>query len=176
MRKEGSAKGACKDLEQELVLYYYAESTVKDAKRIGAHLIDCVSCRRFLEELRAILPLTSKPDEPAENFWQAYSREIRQKLSEAEERTPWLDGLLSFFRLRRAPALAAVLVLMLVVVLTLSEGIWHSRQRVAEKQEPTWAQIEPIAANMDFFRTMDLLDSIDLLESIDTKGNGHRGV
>ncbi len=175
MQKKSSVKAACKDLEQDLVLYYYAESTGKDHKRIEAHLMDCVSCREFLQELRTVLSSTSKPDDPPQSFWDSYSKEMSRKLAGAGERASWRDLLSSFFHPWPVRALAAALVIVFVVALTLRERIWHPQQPTVSKQE-AWMRIQPVADNLEFFKTMDLLDSIDLLQAIDAKGGGHKGV
>lgn len=177
MKKENSAQGACRDFEQDLVLYHYAEITAKDYQRLEAHLMDCVSCREFLQELRAVLSSTSKPDDPPQSFWDNYSKEMSRKLDAVGERASWRDLLFSFFHPWPVRALAATLVIVSVAALTLRERIWHPQQALstASKQE-AWMQIQPVADNLEFFKTMDLLDSIDLLQAIDAKGGAHKGV
>ena len=173
MQKENSVKETCKDIAEDLVLYHYGECAGKDRSRVEAHFIVCVSCRRFLDELRTILPLTAKPDEPSKAFWDSYSREMRQKLAAMEERTSWRSGVFSHFRPWSVPTVAAALVLLLVVALTFTRGIWQPQMRMS-KEEPV-VQVHLVAENLEFFKTMDLLDSIDILETLDAKGAGHSG-
>ncbi len=174
MRKDSSEERACKKFERDVVFYGYGESTGENRKRIESHLADCGDCRRFLEQLRAILSLTSQPDNPPEAFWERYSREMRAKLAVTERTTPWRDILFSLFRLWPVPALAAALVLILVLALTFSETVWRPRQNLPVGDD-RWVQIHPVADNLEFFKTMDLLDSMDLLEAVDAGNMRHRG-
>ncbi len=171
MQKENSVKGTCKDIEENLVLYHYGECAGKDRNKVEAHLVVCVSCRRFLDKLRTIPPLTVKPDEPPKAFWDSYSREMRQKLAAVEERASWRSGVFSHFRPWSVPTVAAALVLLLVVALTFTRGIWQPQQPLS-KEEPL-VQMQPVAENLEFFETVDLLDSIDLLETLDARTSGH---
>ena len=85
-QNENKVQGDCTNFEQDLVLYYYGECDRKDHLRVETHLEGCGSCRRFLDELCRLLPLTSKLDQPDEAFWDAYSREIHGKLAEVREK------------------------------------------------------------------------------------------
>ena len=44
----------CKELEEDLVLYYYGEIADDEKRRIDQHLGDCAGCGRFLEDLTSI--------------------------------------------------------------------------------------------------------------------------
>ena len=72
---------ACKEFEQDLVLYYYRERGREESKELENHLEGCGSCQQFLADLRRLLPLTVKPDEPPQPFWENYSKEMQERLA-----------------------------------------------------------------------------------------------
>ncbi|MFQ5849154.1 MAG: anti-sigma factor family protein [Candidatus Binatia bacterium] len=162
VQHQDKVQAACKDFEQELVLYYYGECVGADRNRVETHLEGCVSCRRFLEDLQMLLPLTAKADEPDEAFWDAYSREMHKKLAAVEENGSRWKKLLTFFRPWPVPALATALVL--VLALTFTKGLWRSQRLPLEEQ--ALLEILPIAENLDFFKSMEFLDAMDLLEAL----------
>lgn len=169
-QNENRAQGNCKNFEQDLVLYYYDECDKKDHIRVETHLEGCVSCRRFLKELRQLLPLTSKLDEPDEAFWDAYSREIHGKLAEVSEKPPWWNKILTLFHPWPVPALATALILVVALTLTFTKGMWRSQGTPPE--EMTLLEILPVAENLEFFEAMEILDALDLLEDVGGAKNG----
>lgn len=169
-QNENRVQRDCKNLEQDLVLYYYGECDIKDRSRIETHLEGCAYCRRFLEELRLLLPLTSKQDEPNEAFWDAYSKEIHRKLVEAREKPSWWTSLLTFIHPWPVPALATALILVLGLTLTFTKGMWRSQGTPPE--EMTLLEILPVAENLEFFKAMEVLDALDLLEDVGGAKNG----
>ncbi len=169
MANTTSTQTACKEYEEDLVLYYYGECSGKESERIQAHVKGCAPCSRFLDELRALLPLTVKIDEPSQPFWDSYSREVRQRLAAPGERTSWWEGIFSFLRPWRVPALATAMVFILALTLTLTKGTWRTRGDVPPKEE-TLLEVLPMAENLEFFKSMDFLDSLDLLEDMGESG------
>jgi hypothetical protein len=158
---------ACRDFEQDLVLYYYGELVGEDHGRVEAHLESCALCQHFLQDLRVILPLTAKPDEPPQTFWESYSREIHRKLGEVEKKGSWW-GTLSPFRLFRpwpVPALATAFVLIIALALAYTRSPWRSEEPLPQ-QENLQANL-PMVENLDFFESMEFVESIDLLESLE---------
>src|SRR5215813_4983048 len=67
---------ACKDFEEDLVLYYYGDSSESERIRVQDHLQTCSSCREFLEDLRKLLPQMAKPSEFPAAFWDNYYDEM----------------------------------------------------------------------------------------------------
>ena len=171
---EDSPKGSCREFEQDLVLYHYEESTGTEHHRLEAHLEGCASCRGFLEDLRRVTSLTVKTDEPAQVFWESYSREMRRKLAALEEESLWWSTFFSFLRHWPVPALAVALVFILAVTLTFTKGLWHSQHQPAE--EKALVEVQPIAENLDFFKALDFLDSLEFLEATDAVGSKPRNV
>lgn len=163
-------QGDCKNFEQDLVLYYYGECERKDRNKVETHLEGCASCHRFLEELRLLLPLTPKLDQPDEEFWDAYSKETHRKLTGLREKPSWWNELLTLFHPWPVPALATALILVLALTLTFTKGMWRSQGSPPE--EMTLLEILPVAEDLEFFRAMEFLDAMDLLEAVGGPKNG----
>ena len=161
---------ACKKFEQDLVLYYYGESGEDERKKVKKHLEGCNSCQQFLTDLGRLLPLTIKPDEPPQLFWESYSKEMQRRLASAQQRGRWWSELASLFRPWPVPALATALVLILALTLTFGKRVWRAQDLPPEEEGVM--EILPMAENFEFFKAMELLDSLDLLEAGVGLGNG----
>jgi predicted anti-sigma-YlaC factor YlaD len=153
---------ACKEFEQDLVLYYYHECGEAEQRRVSSHLASCASCQALLLELKTLLPGTIKADEPAPTFWQDYSRELRTKLAENEEKSDWRQGISWLFRRWPVPAVATAMILALA--LTFTKG-WLPLHQPRQEREPM--EMAAVTDNLDFFNSMDFLDSMDLMEAVE---------
>lgn len=156
------ARGACKDFEQDLVLYHYQECSGIERRRVDSHLETCALCRGFLEELKSFLPATVNTDEPSPAFWQSYSREMRVRLAENEAKSSWWRTIASFFRPWPVPAAAMAMILALAVTLTLTKGQWF-------QESNDNSEFVEMASNADFFKSLDFLDSMDLLDDVESR-------
>ena len=161
---------SCKKYEQDLILYYYGETTENEAGRIEAHLQTCEPCRKSLEGLRSILPVTVKEDHPPQSFWNDYSRELRAKLDQVQESVSWRERVRLFIRPWPVPTVATALLLLLALTLTLSHTLRRNKQTPPMNKE--LLEIFYIADNAEFFRNLDLLDSLELLETPGVLPNG----
>lgn len=161
---------ACTDFEAELVLYYYGDLTENDRSRVADHLKSCSACGRFFEDLGRLLPLTVKPDEPPEEFWQDYTWEVKQKLASVKAKIPWWKGIFLSYRSWSIPALATALVLILALTLTFRKRFWTPTDLPPD--EEALLEVLPMAENLEFFKAMELLDSMDLLEAPGILGSG----
>ena len=170
VQRNDQLRGACQAFEQDLVLYYYGECAGDERVKVEKHLEGCDSCRQFLGDLRRLLPLTIKPDEPPQLFWQSYSKEMQRKLAAAEQKGRWWRDLFPILRPWPVPALATALVLILALTLTFGKRIWRPQDLPPE--EEGIMEILPMAENLDFFKAMELLDSLDLLEAGGGLGSG----
>jgi hypothetical protein len=160
---------ACKDFEEDLVLYYYGECREAESHRVEEHLKECASCERFLEDLRAFLPLTAKPKEHPQSFWDGYYKEMQNKLAAVDEKKSRWQSLFSAFYPWGVPALGTAVVVVFALVLTFGRGVWDFRSGSILDEPPPGIQAESI----DFFETMDLLESIDSIESQDQMKSEH---
>jgi anti-sigma factor RsiW len=161
---------ACKELEQDLVLFYYGDLNGTDRSKVEAHLTACPSCALYVKELGAILPITVQPDEPEPAFWDNYSREMRRKLAEIDERKSWWQAVETWFQPWRLPALATTAVVVLALTLTFGKAVWRDRE--APPDEEALMEVLPMAENLEFFRTMEVLDAMDLLEYLGNSASG----
>jgi anti-sigma factor RsiW len=161
---------ACTQFEEDLVLYYYGELGGSERTAVENHMRRCEPCRLYLKEMESILPLTVKPDEPPQAFWDDYSREMRRKLTEARKGKSWWQSLASFLQPWAIPAYATAAVAVLAVTLTLGKGFWGSKEIPQDDQ--AFMEILPAAENLEFFKTMEVLDAMDMLEDM---GNPVKG-
>jgi hypothetical protein len=156
---------ACKDFESDLVVCYYGDAPEEIRSRVEAHLLECASCRRFVDDLRSVLPLTVKPDDPPPEFWDAFSSELREKIGSLEAKGSWKVRFLSWLPARRAPALALAAVLLTVLSFSLTRGVWRSSQVPFGESE--LQTILGTKEDKEFFESLELLESMELLESVD---------
>ena len=163
--RHDSLREACKEFEQDLILYYYQDCGGAERGKLESHLERCALCRRFLEELRKLLPMAVKADEPSPAFWQSYTQEMLRKLAGAEQKADWWQRSSFIFRLWPVPALATALILALALTLNLTKEPWRSHQ----PQEKELVEMVSVTGNLEFFESLDFLDSMDLLEAIEGK-------
>ena len=165
-----SAAVACTQWEEDLVLHYYGELRGSERIAVEDHVRGCEPCRFYLKELASLLPLTVKPDEPPQAFWDDYSREMRRKLADASERKSWWQILASFFQPWAIPVSATAVVAILALTLTVGKGFWGSKE--APQDDEAFMEILPAAENLEFFKTMEVLDAMDFLEDIGSPVKG----
>ncbi len=165
-------RSACKEFEEDLVLYYYGEWGGAELARVEGHLKECAACEQFLEDLRAFLPLTAGPKEQPKTFWDSYFKEMQEKLEVFENRRPWWKRLLPVFQPWAVPVLGAALVVIIALSLTFTKSM---RLKSRSSSEALPAEVQTVANNMDFFQSLDLLESIDLLEALDGAHATHDG-
>ncbi|HXV78700.1 MAG TPA: zf-HC2 domain-containing protein [Candidatus Binatia bacterium] len=162
-QRDKSVAVACKQFEEDLVLYYYGELETNERAAVKEHVQACEPCRLHLKELESILPLTLKPDEPPQAFWDNYTQEMRRKLSVAREGKPgWWSSLESFLKPWAIPLSATAAVALLALTLTFGKGFWGPKE--VPQEDEAFMEILPAAENMEFFKTMDVLDAMDFLE------------
>lgn len=160
---------ACASREQNLVLYYYGELGDTERAAIETHTRNCAGCRRYLDQIGSILPLTVRPDQPGQPFWDEYSREMRHKLDENEQRS-WWQTVKEWLQPWTVPALAATAVAVLALTFTLGKGLFRAKDLPPE--DDSLMEFLPVAENLEFFSNMEILDAMDLLESLGGTGNG----
>jgi hypothetical protein len=160
---------ACASREQDLVLYYYGELSSTERAAVESHTQNCSGCRRYLDQIGSILPLTVQADDPAQPFWDDYSRELRRKLDETEQNS-WWQTVKEWLQPWAIPAMAATAVGVMALTFTLGKGFFRPKDVPPEDQ--SLMEVLPVAENLDFFANMEILDAMDLLESLGGQGNG----
>ena len=153
----------CKTLEEDLVLFHYGDLASTERDALQSHLIGCTSCAAYLRELGNLLPLTVKADEPAQTFWDDYSRELRHKLDATTEKKLWWQNLAVIFQPRLLSAAGAAVVA-IALAFTLGKGVWPTKD--IPHDDEAMMEALPVAENLEFFKAMDVLDDLDLLESM----------
>ena len=159
----------CEEFEQDLVLYHYGELSGRERDKIAVHTHGCTQCALYLNELATLLPRTIKADQPPEEFWQSYSREMRHKLAEARETQSWWQKVSSYLQSWSLPALATTAVVALALTLTLGKKTPAPDDRPTDDE--AFMEILPMADNLDLLNHLDVLDDMDLLEIMGAQGN-----
>jgi len=162
MKRDRDLRPACQEYEHELVLYYYGECAPPNRERLEGHLEVCTACKDFIGDLRLVLPLTVKPDEPSEVFWQTYSRELKNKLAAAKPRSYWQRVLSSLVSPWPVPVMATALALVIAVGLIFTRDRWQRPD--APPAQEALLEVLPLAENLEFFTAMEILDSMDLID------------
>jgi len=159
---------ACEAYEEDLVLRHYGDLSGAERQKLESHLAGCAGCAGYLKELATLLPLTVKSDEPPQEFWQNYNRELRGKLDDMAAKQAWWRNLTLVLRPRYALALGTAAVVVLALTFTLGKGVWNGEN---VPRDEDLAEVVPVAENLDFFRAMDILDNLELLEFMNNQAN-----
>ena len=159
----------CNEFEQDLVLYHYGDLGAEDRDRLATHLRACPACATYLKELAALLPLTMNTDEPGEEFWQNYSREMRHKLADLQEKRSWWQELQAALRPWTLPALAGTAVIALAV--TLNTANKTSPINDVPAADPALIEVLPMAENLELLNNMDVLENMEVLEAMEGSAN-----
>jgi predicted anti-sigma-YlaC factor YlaD len=156
---------ACKEFEADLVLYYYGDEFESEQKRVEEHLRGCLRCRRFLDDLRKLLPQMSQPKEFPQAFWTRYYEEMVEKINAHQEKKFWWRQFFTPMRLWLVPAFGTVAVAILAFTLVLGKG--NSQVKTDRPVEKIPQEIMADVNQLEFFKSMDMLESLHLLESLD---------
>jgi hypothetical protein len=162
MKEKSPLSGACKKYEEDLVLYYYGESSAADRQRVERHLSECLACRRFVDDLRGLLPQLAKSQELPQTFWDDYYRETVAKLSERAERNDWWRHLLAPMKTWLVPAFGTAAVAVLALGLLFGRGSLPLFIDGSSADLPE--EIIADANQLEFFRSLDMLESLSQLE------------
>jgi len=163
--KKQILESACKNFEEDLVLYYYGEGPALERQRIEIHIVSCSRCRRFLDDLQRILPQVAQPAPLPQSFWDDYYSETVGKIAARHEPTYWWRDFLAPLRAWFIPAFATAAVAVLAVALLFGKVGWNDqavRSRAALPQE-----VLADADQLEFFNAMDVLESLPVLEALD---------
>lgn len=149
----------CRDVQKELVNYYYNDAGNVLKSEVDEHLGHCDNCASSLEKLRDALDVI-KIKEPilTDVFWKRYSQKIFEKIDSKKPhqgRTSWL------FRLPRLiPATAAAIVLL--------TAFWGSVKLYESKQEKTFiSQNYDVIKNLEMFEEYEILQNLQEIEAVE---------
>jgi len=163
---------ACAELEADLVLLHFGDVDGGERARLQNHAANCTGCSTYLRELTTLIPATLKTDMPPQEFWTAYSRELRHKIDTAVESKPWWQSVAAMFQPRYLPAFAAAAIVALTLTFTLGRGLWPGNEGANDGAfDKEFTETLPVAENLEFFRAMDVLDNLDVLELMGSQNN-----
>jgi len=170
-REKTTKSAACARLEQDLVLFHYGELSGAERRLVESHAKDCAACTQFLLELASLLPKTVLADDPPQEFWNEYSRELRHKLADILGPGSWRRRFFSIFRPWAMPALATAAVVVLALTFTLGKSFWQNRD-TRPPIDAALLEALPVAENLDFYNNLEIIDAMELLEFMGEPGNG----
>jgi len=148
---------SCNEFETDLVLYAYGKIGTEERAGIEAHLDGCASCRNRQDELLRELA-TAPLDFPPPQFWEEYSTQMRRKLAIVDEQKQKTLTWRKPFGLGGLTVLAASLVVVIALGMTLKDSIFSTGD---ESQEDAMMQVLPIVQNLEFFESMHYLEMMD---------------
>lgn len=156
---------ACKNFEEDLVLYYYGEINGTEHQRIEQHLSTCRGCRSFVDDLKRVLPPMAEPQKMPQTFWDNYYRETVAKLAEQDERkNRWRNWLVPM-RTWMVPAFGTAVVAVLALALVLGKVNIFTDSTPANIPQEILAD----SNQLEFFQSLDMLESLNKLEEQDGK-------
>ena len=165
MGRVDKLENACRDFEEDLVLYYYGEGSETERSRVEGHFKACSRCSRFLGDLRRLLPQMVQPQEMPESFWNNYYQEMVDKLAVQRARGAWWKTLLAPVRVWMIPAFGTAAVAVLAIGLVLGKGGWTFQSSRPQQNIPQ--EVLTDTKQLEFFNSMDMLESLRLLEALD---------
>ena len=161
----GPLEGACKGYEEDLVLYYYAETGASARATIEQHLAQCLPCRKFVDDLARVLPQMAPKPEMPQVFWDNYYREIVAKLDEQSARQNWWRRWFAPMNGWLVPAFGTVVIAVFAIALILEKGDFKSMTETAPVNIP--AEVLVDSNQLEFFKSLDILESLSTLEEQD---------
>jgi anti-sigma factor RsiW len=169
MNERTRLQTACKDFEEDLVLYYYGDCSEAERGRVEDHLEKCSQCNVFVADLRKLLPQMAKTIEMPPSFWDNYYREMVEKLAVERGRKYWWRSLFEPMRGWMLPAFGTAAVAVLAIGLVLGQGVW--KQPMSQPQERIPQEILADTNQLEFFNSLDMLESLPRLEELDGSKN-----
>jgi hypothetical protein len=159
-------EGACKNYEEDLVLYHYAETGASERAAIEQHLAHCLRCRKFVDDLGRVLPQMAPKPELPQAFWDNYFRETIAKLDEQAARHNWWRRWLAPMNGWLMPAFGTVAIAIFAIALILEKGDFNSTTDTASGQIP--AEVLVDSNQLEFFKSLEILESLSTLEEQDS--------
>jgi anti-sigma factor RsiW len=155
MTNKGYFQMKCKDVERDLILYYYGEidDTLKSA--ISNHIASCDKCASAWERVKATLDISDVKDpELPESFWQNYRRKVYQKIE--DKKSPAHFGLLK-------PRLVQVAAMILVILLI---GLGGGKLYKAKQEEAFITKNYELIKNFEMFEDFEILQHLEEIETV----------
>ena len=157
---------ACKNYEEDLVLYHYAETDASERAAIEQHLAQCLRCRNFVEDLGRVLPQMAPKPELPQAFWDNYFRETVAKLDDQAARQNWWQRWFAPMNSWLVPTFGTVAIAVFAIALLLQKGDFNATSETASAQIP--AEVLVDSNQLEFFKSMEILESLSTLEEQDS--------
>jgi len=158
-------EGACKNYEEDLVLYYYGESGAAERAAMEQHMTQCGRCRNFVDDLGRVLPQIAPQPELPQPFWDSYFRETMAKLDAHQARQSWWRGWFAPLNGWLMPAFGTMAVAALAVALVLEKSDLVSFIDTPSPNIPAAVLVD--SNQLEFFKSLEILESLSTLEEQD---------
>jgi hypothetical protein len=148
----------CKNIQPDLVNYYYRDLDGPRMSAIARHLETCAACRQTYVQIKKTLVLVAKEQlekDKSSAFWQDFQYKVYQKLEAEKAADSWWQGLLVPRRL--VPALAGAVILLLIII--------TSARLVKHGSEMSPADLQ-IAQELELIENYELIQDLDVLENL----------
>ena len=157
---------ACREFEEDLVLYYYGDGSAAERARVAQHIEGCPRCAQFLQDLRKLLPRIAEPTNLPQSFWDDYQGELGRKLAAQRDRQDsWWRAYLPVVRTWVVPAFGTAAVAIVAIALVFGKGNWEFNSGGSRTNIPQ--EILTDSKQLEFFSAMDMLESLNMLESLE---------
>jgi hypothetical protein len=157
--------GACKNYEEDLVLYYYGESCDAERAAMQQHMAECGPCRNFVDDLGRVLPQMAPQPELPQSFWDSYFLETKAKLDAHEARQSWWRGWFAPLNGWLVPAFGTMAVAALAIALVLEKSDLVSFVYTPAPSIPVEVLVD--SNQLEFFKSLEILESLGTLEELD---------
>ena len=158
-------EGACKNYEEDLVLYYYGESGAAERAAMEQHMAQCGRCRNFVDDLGRVLPQMAPQPELPQPFWDSYFRETMAKVDAHEARQSWWSDWFAPLNGWLMPAFGTMAVAALAIALVLEKSDMVSFIDTPAPSIP--AEVLVDSNQLEFFKSLEILESLGTLEELD---------
>ena len=138
----------CKDIERDLILYYYDEIEPSAKAELKAHLESCDNCMSSWERLKDTLDAAKvKELDLPDSFWQRYRSEVYEKIEGKKSFSPF-----------KMPRFAPAAVMALILFFAVFGGI----KLYESKQDEAF-----ISKNYELIKNLEVLEDVEILQHLE---------
>lgn len=146
----------CKDVQKNLVLFYYQEADTSLQKELKDHLDSCHGCQTFYAQARSTLQNIDDFDlEEIKStmYWDRFTAQVMEKVQAPKIAKCWQEYIMIPRRL--IPAVVAFAILLVVAI---------PRFRVYQAEKRMEQQL---VQELELVEHMDILENLELLENME---------
>jgi hypothetical protein len=146
----------CKDIEKNLILYYYDEIDPSAKVELSSHLETCTKCKSSWDQLKTTLDVIKiKEPELSESFWQNYLSKVHERVEGKKSHR--------YFPLLLKPRFAQVIV---TVVILLIIGFGGFKFYISKKEDTFIRENYELIKNLELFENFEILRHLDEIEGV----------